>query len=164
MATSVNKIILLGHIGNPPEVRSNQYGNKIAKFDIATTDWWQEKSSGDWKSRTEWNRVVVYNERLISMVERRLDRGSKVLVEGQLRTRSWTDNNGATRYVKEVVLDRFNGEIVLTSGGREDADGPPQDTARSPGATPYSGQSMSDVAAARTGAGTAPALNDEIPF
>jgi single-strand DNA-binding protein len=118
--SSVNKCILVGHLGRDPEVRSTQNGDKIVNFSIATSDRWKDKSSGEQREKTEWHRVVVFNEHLARIAEQYLRKGSSVYVEGQLQTRKWTDQSGAEKYTTEVVLTRFKGDLTLL-GGRDGA-------------------------------------------
>src|SRR3954470_17983043 len=124
MAGSVNKVILIGNLGKDPEVRSTQDGNKIVNFTLATSDTWNDKASGERKERTEWHRVVIFNDRLADVAERYLRKGRKVYVEGSLQTRKWTDQSGQDKYTTEVVIDRFRGELtLLDSGGRGEEGG-----------------------------------------
>ena len=118
MAGSVIKVILVGNLGRDPEIRSTQDGTRIANLSLATSESWRDKNSGDRKERTEWHRVVIFNDRLVDIVERYLKKGSKIYVEGALQTRKWTDNSGQERYSTEVVLQRFRGELTMLDGGR----------------------------------------------
>jgi len=113
---SVNKVILIGNLGADPEVRSTQDGNKVVNLRIATSESWKDRASGERKERTEWHRVVIFNERLAEVAERYLRKGSKVYVEGALQTRKWTDQSGAEKYTTEVVLGRFRGELTMLDG------------------------------------------------
>ncbi len=119
MAGSVNKVTLLGNLGRDPEVRSTQDGMKIVNLSIATSDRWKDRNSGEQKERTEWHRVVIFNENLGRIAEQYLRKGSTVYVEGQLQTRKWTDQQGVEKYTTEVVLQRYRGELTLV-GGRSD--------------------------------------------
>ena len=123
MAGSVNKVILVGNLGKDPEIRSTQSGGKIANFSVATSDTWNDKATGERKERTEWHRVVVFNERLADVAERFLRKGRKVYVEGSLQTRKWTDQSGQEKYTTEVVVDRFRGELTLLDSGRSEEGG-----------------------------------------
>jgi len=116
MAGSVNKVILVGNLGRDPEVRSTQEGMRIVNFTLATSESWRDKMSGERKERTEWHRVVIFNERLGEIAEKYLKKGSKVYLEGALQTRKWTDNSGQERYTTEVVLQRFRGEMTMLDG------------------------------------------------
>ncbi|MFT8807998.1 single-stranded DNA-binding protein [Gluconobacter sp.] len=124
MAGSVNKVILVGNLGKDPEVRNTQSGSKIVNLTVATSDTWNDKQSGERKERTEWHRVVIFNERTADVAERYLRKGRKVYIEGELRTRKWTDQSGQEKYTTEVVIDRFRGDLVLIdsnrSGGGDD--------------------------------------------
>ena len=113
MAGSVNKVILVGNLGKDPEVRMTQGGAKIASFPLATSDTWNDRASGERRERTEWHRVVVFNERLADVAERFLRKGRKVYLEGSLQTRKWTDQGGQERFTTEVIIDRFRGELTL---------------------------------------------------
>lgn len=113
MAGSVNKVVLVGNVGREPEVRHAQDGAKIVTFSLATSDVWKDRASGERKERTEWHRVVIFNDHLADVAERFLHKGSKVYLEGQLQTRKWTDNAGIEKFSTEVVLTKFRGELVL---------------------------------------------------
>lgn len=129
MSGSVNKVTLLGHLGKDPEVRRTQSGDPIVNFSVATSESWKDKATGERKEKTEWHRVVVFNENLAKVAESYLRKGSKVYLEGSLATRKWTDKDGIEKYSTEVVLNKFNGTLVLldskssNSGGNDD--GPP---------------------------------------
>ena len=114
MAGSVNKVILLGNLGRDPEVRAMQNGDKIVQLSVATSDRWKDKSSGEQRERTEWHRVVIFNDALGKIAEQYLKKGSTVYLEGQLQTRKWTDQqSGQEKYTTEVVLQRYRGELTL---------------------------------------------------
>jgi single-strand DNA-binding protein len=119
MAGSVNKVILVGNLGRDPEVRNAQDGRKIVNLSVATSDTWRDKATGERKERTEWHRVVIFNERLAEVASNYLRKGSRVYLEGQLQTRKWTDNqSGQEKYSTEVVLQNFRGELqILDSRG-----------------------------------------------
>ena len=119
MAGSVNKVILVGTLGRDPEVRFMQSGEKIANLNIATSESWRDKGSGERREKTEWHRVVIFNPNLADIAEKYLRKGSKVYVEGQLQTRKWQDQAGAEKYTTEVVLTRFRGELTLLDGRGE---------------------------------------------
>jgi single-strand DNA-binding protein len=161
MAGSVNKVILVGNLGKDPEVRSTQSGSKIVNFTLATSDTWNDKASGERKERTEWHRVVIFNERLADIAERYLRKGRKVYVEGSLQTRKWTDQSGQEKYTTEIVIDRFRGELTLLDSGRSEEGGTGEagsysrDRAPAQRSGPRGGQSWD-----------APKgdLDDEIPF
>lgn len=172
MAGSVNKVILVGNLGRDPEVRQTQDGTKIVHLAVATSERWRDRTSGEQRDRTEWHRVVIFNERLGEVAERFLAKGRSVYLEGQIQTRKWTDQSGQERYTTEVVLQRFRGELVLLggSGGEAPAGGPADDDAGDWGRTPGQGRAAQP---ARGGGGARrqqqPAenfddLDDEIPF
>jgi len=118
MAGSVNKVILVGNLGRDPEIRRTQDGRPIANLNLATSETWRDKNTGERKERTEWHRVVIFNERLVEIAEKYLRKGSKIYVEGALQTRKWTDQNSQERYSTEVVLQRFRGELTMLDGAR----------------------------------------------
>ena len=146
MAGSVNKVILVGNLGRDPEVRHAQSGGKIVNLSVATSENWKDRQSGERRERTEWHRVVIFNERLADIAERFLRKGSKIYLEGQLQTRKWTGNDGVEKYTTEVVVGRFNGELTMLDG---------RATARAPGAAmARTGDSRSPVGIARSGGGS----------
>jgi len=116
MAGSVNKVILVGNIGRDPEIRTTQDGMRVANMSLATSESWRDKNSGERKERTEWHRVVVFNERLVDVIEKYVRKGAKLYIEGALQTRKWTDNSGQERYTTEIVLQRFRGELTMLDG------------------------------------------------
>ncbi len=116
MAGSVNKVILVGNLGKDPEIKSFQNGGKIANFSIATSESWKDRATGEKKERTEWHNISVNSEGLVGVVERFLKKGSKVYIEGQLRTRKWQDRDNNDRYTTEVVLAGMNGQLVMLDG------------------------------------------------
>jgi single-strand DNA-binding protein len=113
MAGSVNKVTLVGNLGADPEVRAMSNGSKIVNMKLATSESWRDKASGDRKEKTEWHRVVIFNEALAKVAEAYCRKGSKVYLEGSLQTRKWQDKDGGDRYSTEVVLQKFNGALVL---------------------------------------------------
>ena len=119
MAGSVNKVILGGNLGADPEIRRLNSGDAVANLRIATSETWRDKASGERRERTEWHNVVIFNENLVKVAEQYLKKGSTVYVEGQLQTRSWDDQSGQKKYMTEVVLQRFRGEMQML-GGRGD--------------------------------------------
>ena len=118
MAGSVNKVIIVGNLGRDPEVRSFPNGGKVVNLNIATSESWRDKASGERKERTQWHSVAIFNEALGKIAEQYLKKGSTVYIEGQLETRKWQDQSGADRYTTEVVLRQFRGELTLL-GGRD---------------------------------------------
>lgn len=116
MAGSVNKVILVGNLGKDPEVRSTQDGSKIVNLTLATSETWNDRASGERKEKTEWHRVVIFNDRTADVAEKFLKKGAKIYVEGSLQTRKWTDQGGQERYTTEVVIGRFNGALTMLDG------------------------------------------------
>ncbi len=116
MAGSVNKVILVGNLGRDPEVKSMQDGRPMVNMSVATSDTWRDRQTGERKERTEWHRVVIFNEKLAEVAQKYVRKGSKVYVEGQLATRKWTDQGGQERYTTEVVIPRFGGALTMLDG------------------------------------------------
>jgi len=128
MAGSVNKVILVGNLGQDPEIRRTQDGKAIGTFSVATSESWRDKNTGERKEKTEWHRVVCFNDGLNKVIEQYVKKGSKVYIEGQLQTRKWTDNSGVDKYTTEVVLQGFNSTLQMldsrnSSGGGGDYGG-----------------------------------------
>ncbi len=166
MAGSVNKVILVGNLGRDPEIRFTQSGQKIANMSVATSEQWRDKQSGERREKTEWHRVVIFDERLADIVEKYVKKGSKVYLEGSLQTRKWTGNDGVEKYTTEVVLQRFSGVLTMLdspggggsggyggSGGGND-EPPSWDGPDSGGSSSGGGRSS----------GPGGDLDDEIPF
>ena len=153
MAGSVNKVILIGRLGKDPEVRSSQAGSKIVSFSVATSDQWMDKQSGERQERTEWHRIVIFNEQIAGVAERFLSKGSMVHLEGALQTRKWTDNAGVERYSTEVVLARFRGELTLLGDARGNGD-----------ETRSASRHREPAMAAPVGSGLGSDFDDNIPF
>jgi len=116
MAGSVNKVILVGNLGKDPEIRRTQDGRPIANLSVATSETWRDKGTGERKEKTEWHRVVIFNEGLCKVAEQYLKKGAKVYIEGQLQTRKWTDQSGVEKYSTEVVLQGFNSNLTMLEG------------------------------------------------
>ncbi|MFW5833230.1 MAG: single-stranded DNA-binding protein [Pseudomonadota bacterium] len=161
MAGSVNKVILVGNLGRDPEVRMSQNNQKIVQLSIATSERWRDRQTGDTQERTEWHRVVIFNENLADVAERYLRKGRSVYVEGQLQTRKWTDQNGQERYTTEVVLGRFRGELVLL-GGRDEGGGMMEGP--SGGGSRQVGGGRRDDYDTGGGSGPSGGFDDDIPF
>lgn len=165
MAGSVNKVILVGNLGRDPEVRTMQDGNPVVNLSVATSENWRDRNTGERREKTEWHRVVIFNENLAKVAQNYLKKGSKVYVEGQLQTRKWTDQSGVEKYSTEVVLQRFRGELTMLDGRSEGAGGGFSDNQSG-----YGGQQGAGAAGGGFGGGSAaPAggaadLDDEIPF
>src|SRR6266576_1055834 len=117
MAGSINKVILVGNLGKDPEIRRTQDGRPIANLSVATSDTWRDKATGERREKTEWHRVVIFNEGLCRVVEQYLKKGSKIYLEGQLQTRKWQDQSGQDRYSTEVVLQGFNSQLTMLDRG-----------------------------------------------
>lgn len=187
MAGSVNKVILVGNLGRDPEVRTAQDGSKIVNLNIATSESWKDRSSGERREKTEWHRVVIFNPNLADVAERFLRKGSSVYIEGALQTRKWTDQQGVEKYSTEVVIGRFKGELTLL-GGRGEGGGGGQGggggyddggygggqgggggyggggAPRSGGGAPRSGGGGGSGAGGGSGWEPPPDLDDDIPF
>lgn len=118
---SLNKAIIIGNLGKDPEIRHTQDGKAIVNLSVATAETWKDRATGERKEKTEWHRVVIFNEGLAKVAEQYLKKGSTVYLEGQLQTRKWTDKDGVEKYSTEIVLQNFRGEMVLL-GGKQDAD------------------------------------------
>lgn len=159
MAGSVNKVILLGNLGRDPEVRQTQDGTKIVHLAIATSERWRDRQSGEPREKTEWHRVVIFNDRLGEVAEKYLSKGRQVYVEGQLQTRKWTDQSGQERYTTEIVLQRFRGELTLIGGRGDDSGGGSYGNDSYGGAGSSGGSSSSG-----SSSGGYDDLDDEIPF
>jgi single-strand DNA-binding protein len=166
MAGSVNKVILVGNLGRDPEIRSMQSGEEIAQLSLATSETWRDKASGERKERTEWHRVVIFNENLVKVAKQFLKKGSKVYIEGSLQTRKWTDKDGAEKYTTEVVLQRFRGELTMLDGRGEGGGGSGGGDDYGSGGG-YGGGGGGSSGGGRS-AGSAPPrrddLDDDIPF
>ena len=156
MAGSVNKVILVGNLARDPEVRNTQDGRKVVNLSLATSESWRDKQSGERKEKTEWHRVVIFNENLAEVAEKFLRKGAKVFIEGQLQTRKWQDQSGAEKYTTEIVLQRYRGELTMLDGRGESGAGSGQTAEFSPD----SGGPSSPPARK----GGASDLDDEIPF
>jgi len=169
MAGSVNKVILIGNLGADPEIRRTQDGRPIANLRLATSESWKDKTTGERREKTEWHRVVIFNENLCRIAEQYLKKGSKVFIEGALQTRKWQDQSGQDRYSTEVVLQGFRGELTLLdrAGGAGAGGGGDFGGEESGGEFGSAGPSRK-VAAAAVGAGSRAGagadMDDEIPF
>lgn len=172
MAGSVNKVILVGNLGFDPEIRRTQDGRPIVNLRLATTDTWRDKNTGERKERTEWHRIVIFNENLCKVAEQYLKKGAKIYVEGQLQTRKWQDQSGQDRYSTEVVLQGFNGQLTMLDRAGNGAGGG-AGSGGSYGGGNYGadegsgsggGAPQRQPALAGAGTGAREDLNDEIPF
>lgn len=158
MAGSINKVILVGNIGQEPQIRTMSNGQKVATFSLATSDQWKDKQTGEVKKNVEWHRIVVFNPNLIEVVERMVQKGTRLYLEGQLRTRKWQDKSGLDCYTTEVILNGFNATLVIAANGKESGRSvPPVDE---PPAGPYNNlDSTFDEAASIMADGS-----EDIPF
>lgn len=149
MAGSINKVILVGNVGQDPQTRTMQSGQKVVSFSLATSDRWRDRATGEQKEQTEWHRIVIFNPNLVEVAERMLQKGTKLYIEGALRTRKWQNQQGIDTYTTEVVLNQFGGTMVILSGAKSmDAMG----TASSaPAPAPAEEMSISEI-------------GDDIPF
>lgn len=145
MAGSVNRVIIVGNLGRDPEIRHTNDGKPIANLSVATSESWRDKSSGERREKTEWHRVVCYDEKICEVIQKYLTKGSTVYLEGGLQTRKWTDQSGVEKYTTEVVLQRFSGKLVMLGGKSGESADP-------------------NAAGGNTGTGHAPDLDPEIPF
>src|SRR5579862_9452286 len=167
MAGSVNKVILIGNLGADPEIRRTQDGRPVANLRLATSESWKDKTTGERKEKTEWHRVVIFNENLCRIAEQYLKKGSKVFIEGALQTRKWQDQSGQDRYSTEVVLQGFRGELTLLdsrgSGGGSSGGDFAGDDAGGDFGSPGPTRKVAAAASARSGGGGGD-MDDEIPF
>jgi single-strand DNA-binding protein len=166
MAGSVNKVILIGNLGRDPEVRHTQNGDPIVHLNLATSENWKDKNSGERREKTEWHRVVIFNEHLGRVAQQFLHKGSKVYLEGQLQTRKWTDQSGQEKYTTEIVLQRYRGELTMLDRKGEGAEA---GGFGGGGDSDYGGGGGGSGGAGGSGgggfeAGPAEDLDDEIPF
>ena len=154
MAGSVNKVILVGNLGRDPETRQTQDGRPIVNMSVATSENWRDRQTGERRERTEWHRVVIFNERLAEVAQNYLRKGSKVYLEGQLQTRKWTDQSGQERYTTEVVLQRFRGVLTMLDSRGGDGGG-------GGGGRDYGGE---PAGAQPTGDDPPVQIDDDVPF
>lgn len=151
---SVNKVILVGHLGADPEIRRTQDGKPIANLRVATSEAWRDKNSGERREKTEWHRVVIFAEGLTRIAEQYLKKGSKVYLEGQLQTRKWTDKDNIERYSTEVVMQGFGSQLVMLDGPRGNGDAREDNSEPDPPAKRKFGEGVASRAD----------MDDEIPF
>lgn len=148
MAGSVNKVILIGNLGRDPEIRHTNDGSPIANLSVATSETWRDKTSGERREKTEWHRVVIFDDKICEVAQKHLRKGSTVYLEGSLQTRKWTDQQGVEKFTTEVILQRFSGKMTML-GGRSNEDG--------------GGRTVDPNAAGASNPGGG-GLDDEIPF
>lgn len=162
MAGSVNKVILVGNLGKDPEIRTLNNGDRVVNLSLATSESWRDKASGEKKEKTEWHRVVAFNENIVKVAENYLRKGSTVYIEGALQTRKWTDNSGVEKYSTEIVIGKFKGELTLL-GGRTDGDSSNQGGGNSGG---YGGGQRQERGGNGGTSGWEPPddISDDIPF
>lgn len=169
MAGSINKVILVGNLGKDPEIRSLGSGDRVANLTLATSETWRDKNSGERKEKTEWHRVVIFNDNLVKVAENYLRKGSKVYIEGSLQTRKWTDQSGQEKYSTEVVLQKFRGELTMLDG-RAGGEGAESDYGGAGGGQGYGGGRSGGFNQGSPSRGSGPResfpadLDDEIPF
>ena len=157
MAYSINKVTLVGNVGNDPEIKTFQNGNKVVNISLATSERWKDKETGEMKSNTEWHRVAIFNAILADIVEKYVKKGSKIYVEGQLQTRKWQDSNGADKYTTEIVLQNYRGELLLLDRVNENSINSFEDQGNPPA------QKIND-ASNKTLKNELDNLEDDIPF
>jgi len=141
--SSVNKVIIIGNLGNDPDIKTMNSGDSVCNLSIATSERWKDKSTGERKERTEWHRVVIFNQPIVTLAQNYLKKGSKVYIEGQLESRKWTDQSGVEKYTTEIVLRPYRGELTMLDSRQDDGQQPRQQAAQ---------QEQSDF------------VEDEIPF
>ena len=164
MAGSINKVILVGNLGADPEIRSLTSGDRVANLRIATSETWRDRSSGERKEKTEWHRVVVFNENIVKVCEQYLKKGAKVYIEGSIQTRKWVDQSGVEKYSTEVVLQGFNSNLTMLDGRSGGASGG-GGFSDEPGNDFGSPAPRRAVAAAAGGGGRGNSdMDDDIPF
>ncbi len=161
MAGSVNKVILIGNLGKDPEICSLTSGERVCNLSLATSEQWRDKASGERKEKTEWHRVVIFNDNIIKVAENYLKKGSTVYIEGAIQTRKWTDQSGVDKYSTEIVVGKFKGELTML-GGRSDLAG--GGAGRSGGDDDYSSGFSTGGANKPSGPKESYDLNDDIPF
>ncbi len=165
MAGSVNKVILVGNLGADPEIRRTQDGRPVCNLRVATSESWKDKNTGERRERTEWHRVVIFNENLCRIAEQYLKKGSKVFIEGALQTRKWQDQSGQDRYSTEVVLQGFRGELTLLDrAGGAGGGGGDYGSDEAGGDFGSPGPTRKVAAAAAAGGSRGGDMDDEIPF
>jgi single-strand DNA-binding protein len=151
--SGINKAIIIGNCGKDPEIRTFQTGGQVASFSVATSESWKDKATGEKREKTEWHRISVFNEHLISIVERFVKKGTRLYVEGQIETRKWQDKSGEEKYTTEIVLRPFRGEIQILEFNKDKDGGDDKPAAK-----------YSEAAKMNYTAPTAPDLDDDIPF
>jgi single-strand DNA-binding protein len=166
MAGSVNKVILVGNLGRDPEIRRTQDGKPVVNLSVATSESWRDKATGERREKTEWHRVVIFNESVCRIAEQYLKKGSKVYLEGSLQTRKWQDQSGQDRYSTEIVV-QFNGQLtMLDRAGAVGSGGAPDESEMAASGSDFGapGPMGSERKPAMVSAGRRDDLDDEIPF
>ena len=151
MAGSLNKVLLIGRLGNDPEIKQTQGGKSFASLSLATSDSWKDKSSGEKKEKTEWHRVVIFNEGLVNVVQQYLKKGAQIYIEGQLTTNKYTDSNGQEKYSTQIVLQGFNSTLTMLGGNARSGE---NESSQSSASSALPSDDMSSPAD----------LDDEVPF
>jgi single-strand DNA-binding protein len=169
VAGSLNKVMLIGNLGKDPEVRSFQNGGKVCNFSLATSENWKDKNTGERREKTDWHNVAIFNENLVRIAEQYLKKGSKVYIEGSLQTRKWQDQSGADKYTTEVVLQNFNGTLVLLDRAEGGAGGGQRGGGGGYNQDDGGGNFGGGGGASRGGGATRPSafdsdLDDDVPF
>ncbi len=164
MAGSVNKVILVGNLGRDPETRQMQDGNPVVNLSLATSESWRDKNTGERREKTEWHRVVIFNEKLAEVAQKYLRKGSKIYIEGQLQTRKWTDQSGVEKYSTEVVLQRFRGELQMLDRAGEGGGGGSGGGGGGGGDYDQDRPSGGGSGGSDGGAPSGGSLDDDIPF
>lgn len=155
MAGSINKVILVGNVGQDPQVRTMQNGQKVVSFSLATSDRWRDRQTGEQKEQTEWHRVVIFNSNLVDVAERMLQKGTKLYLEGSLRTRKWQNQQGVDVFTTEVVLNQFAGQMIILAGAKS-LEGASSGSDYSAASSASSSQPREEISVADIG--------DDIPF
>ncbi|MDR1360816.1 MAG: single-stranded DNA-binding protein [Rickettsiales bacterium] len=163
MAGSVNEVTLLGNIGQEPQIRAMQNGQKVVSFSLATSERWKDRATGEQKEQTEWHRVVIFNPNLVEVAERMLQKGTKLYIKGSLRTRKWQNQQGVDVYTTEIVLNQFSGQMVILGGAKAAADGAAGYAGGDYGAPAGGGYSAPAATAPREEINVAQ-IGDDIPF
>ena len=153
MAGSINKVILVGNVGQEPQIRTMQSGQKVVSFSLATSDRWRDRATGEQKEQTEWHRVVIFNPSLVDVAERMLQKGTKLYIEGALRTRKWQNQQGVDTFTTEVVLNPYAGQMIILAGAKAVDGGTGGDYAAS---QTHASQPQEEVTPAQ--------IDDDIPF
>ena len=148
MAGSLNKVLLIGRLGNDPEIKQMSNGKNVARLSVATSDTWKDKNSGERKEKTEWHRVVIFNEGLVGVVQQYLKKGSQVYIEGQIQTTKYTDNNGQEKYSTQIILQGYNSTLTMlgssNSGGKIEDNSMNQDSSSLPSDNNVSSNELDD--------------------